>query len=441
MNKLFICLALFGLITTALSAANCDNPLLAEFGFKGLDAPEVVENLKYCKSIKDGESCCGVDVVNEIQTNVDDLAKKLSVVVAKRDKAIVEMRDKVIPGMKKGLEDLKEKSDKAVKAIKAPKPPKAEDPPEGPPEGGEEPPKDGEEPPKDGEEPEGGEPPKPPGEKPPRPPRAYTSDQAAQVAGNLQQVAEKCMDKLPDIKNDFNDFQRSRSSCVIELLQLQSAAWCLACDPNWEEKGVVVVDEVLSITLSDRVCKRLQSSCYKFITKSAGQSAILSVKTISSMIDQVAASMEKLANDDETGLDDLADAVNGNTENVPADDTPDENAGQPVRVPDECTKDDDCDWICDNMFKAGKIEETNIVVGGQIADPTEADEEVESRLLGKKKRVLADSEWNPDQDEAGVTVSWEDDPAGVKNDETVALGAGVVKSGLVCVAALVVFFL
>jgi len=404
MTKLFACFALFCLVGTAFSAVGTtcvDNSLLGIYKFTA-EAKEIAgTGLKYCKSLKAGTSCCAATIVDTFQDKIDAVAKTLTDSVIKRDKAIIALRDTTIPALTKDLEALETNAKAALVKIVA-----AQQPPAGTRED----------------------------ESTVKP---YTLEEANTLANNLETLAEEAIDNLGDATEGFTAFQKARTLCVNQLLNLQAAAWCLACDPTAKTQGV---GDAGAITLSDDTCTRLQESCYEYVTASLTQSNLLTVGWISDIIDELNTALKAITDstDEPTrtaALQKLSDAVE------PAETKGLDDALEPSAPPKECTAEDKCAWICTGLFKAGVVDQNALVIGGQSTTPLVATTDV----APAGTRLLQASSWAPAEDEAGVVVDFEDDPAEVNSDDeedtVTPAGAGIIKSGFVCVIALLsVFF-
>jgi len=211
--------------------------------------------------------------------------------------------------------------------------------------------------------------------------------------------------------------------------KLQAAAWCLACDPNYAARGVSNVSNAGNIELSDNLCTRLQSSCYDFVSQAASQSALLSVRSLSSNLANMTLGLQRIMANDSTGIDTLATAQDTSTSAQ----TAGAPSSTPVARPPDCNGTASCPWICNRLFTPqGQVNETLVSVGGQIGDDTTTTTTTSSRLLQQqieegsvvknklfKRRTLQAAEWNPDQDEAGVEVTFADDPASVDGSRLV----------------------
>jgi len=404
MTKLFACFALFCLIGTAFSAVGTDceeNSLLAIYKFTAESKEISGASLKFCKSLQAGTSCCAASIVDKFQDDIDDVAETLTASVIKRDKAIITLRDTTIPALSKTLATLETNAAAALVVIKAAAANDRED------ESTVEP---------------------------------YTLAEAEELATNLEALAEDAIDNLEAATEGFTAFQKARTLCVNQLLNLQAAAWCLACDPTANDQGVGLLG---AITLADDTCTRLQESCYAYITTSVAQSSLLTVGWISDIIDDLNTALDAVADSttpetQTAALQALADAVE------PAETESLDDALQPVAVPAGCTAEDKCEWICTGLFAGGVINEKVLVAGGEGTTPLVATTEVVVVAPGGDVRRLQ-NDWAPAEDEAGVVVDFQDDPAGVNSDDDddtlTPAGAGIIKSGFVCVIALLsVFF-
>jgi len=258
---------------------------------------------------------------------------------------------------------------------------------------------------------------------------------AAVVTAMLNNLTSTVVDGVPNITASFGAYQRSRSTCVVQMIKLQAAAWCLSCDPAYASKGVTSS----GVQLSNNLCNRLQSSCYEFVSRSASQSVVLYVKSLSSWLQSMSASLRKIAQNDITGLADLgtisAAVYNSNTSKNES----------PVSMPNGCTGIGSCSWICTDLFSQGQVNETLMGLGGQVDGSTSTStssrllqEEitegsvVKDKLLRKKRVLQADSEWDPDQDEAGIEVSFPEDPASVNTNADF----GLIQGSFICLMAL-----
>ena len=401
MTKLFACFALFCLIGTAFSDAGdtcTSNSLLTVYGFEPVTTVELDStDYKYCKSLQAGTSCCEDTIVNKFQDDIDDLAETLADSVIKRDKAIVLLRDTTIPGLGTKLTTLKDNAEEALVTIAAAIAAEAagrEDEPTVDP---------------------------------------YSLEEASELATGLLALAEDTIDNLAGATTGFTAFQKARGACVIELLNLQAAAWCLACDPTANDQGVGLLG---AISISDDTCTRLKGSCYDYVTASATQSSILSVAWISTIVDNLNTALAAVAEEaNEAGLQLLSSAVE------PAEEIEHSFETAAVDVPLTCTSESECNWICTSLFVEGEISQALIVGGDFVESPLVETTPVQAEPPAGGRRLQ--DEWAPAADEAGVTVTWKDDPADVNSDDDVITlaGAGIIKSGFVCVIALLsVFF-
>ncbi len=92
-------------------------------------------------------------------------------------------------------------------------------------------------------------------------------------------------------------------------------------------------------------------------------------------------------------------------------------SSMPVELPSGCTS-DECDWIATSMFDGGKLDESCLTLGG-----SEKSSGMQKRRLEDNKRRMLANSWDPDTDEAGVKVTFSNNPGGVDNSS-----AGLFKS-------------
>ena len=251
----------------------------------------------------------------------------------------------------------------------------------------------------------------------------------AEMIGVLQFVAVVIVENIDSLKATFTTYQKSRTTCVVELIRLQSAAWCLACDPYSTTKGFSAATRTISI--SEKVCNRLQDSCFNFVSSASDQNVILTASYMSDLFDSFAILIKALLTGDTSEMSQFSsDETNESGSPSSPEETPSE-------IPDDCTS-ENCDWICESLFVAGQVDQETLAAGGSIqSDTTNGRLLLQDMAQGTKNirnfphRMLGGSEFNPDADEAGVTVNFQDDPGNVNSSPK------VLKTSVVCVFVLV----
>jgi len=384
------------------SAQDCENPLLTTYNFTALSSPEdVTSDFKYCKSLT--QTCCSADTINSFKEKADDLISRLTESVAKRDIFLFDVRTKVIPKLQNKFQSLKNNAEKAIKTLNKKSHTK--------------------------------------GNKK----TADTTDtsdttdnsEAIAVIQKFGDMKDQLGKLVPKAKAEMAHFQQFRAKCVVKLVKIQAAAWCLACDPDYTSKGITAG----SLELSHGLKQSLISSCLKYFTHSERQNSLLTFSYLSDSLDSLISGLKAIANgtEEETGdFESVAIESEFNSWNV-TDDTQ-----KPVYFPANCTS-DSCDWIELALFVAGEIKEDILAAGGSFYPEDEAsdddaeDDEDESgdeetrRLRGR----MLQSGWNPDENESGIEVHMQVNPGGI--DTSSAWRNGAFISGLLCLFIALLF--
>jgi len=202
-------------------------------------------------------------------------------------------------------------------------------------------------------------------------------------------------DSIAIMKDNFTSYQESRTTCVIDIVKIQAAGWCLACDPEFESKRV----SADGIDFSDALVKTLTDSCYSSIRRADIMNTYFSFYQMSFFLGDITAALNKIAEGDMTGTD-LKNIANAS----PA--IPQDIYYRPITSPTSQTCSVvTCPWIETDLFKKGKLEENTLAFGGNI--PESARRMLREGLSG---RTLTAGTWSPDIDEAGVTVTFENSP-------------------------------
>jgi hypothetical protein len=399
MNKVIIALVLLAFANVISGTPTCQgNFLIEQFKFNKLDDPTPVKDLKYCKSLE-ASSCCSAEIINSFQTKADELKASLEKAVAARDKFLIDTRRDFIPTIRGTLTRLQQAGKKASEAL--------------------------------------GQTVTTPGD---GAGSTFNLNTDSGLSGGLGAMADSLTTGYDELKKNFLVYQKQRSECVTEMIQLQASAWCLACDPNFQTKGV----SFSSVALSTETCTRLTSSCYKFLSLSAAQNVILSLKYMAPLLEAYTVAMEKIAAKKiAEGMSELLKVGLEGASNVKI---PTNEVELPTTMPLRCTA-TSCDFICDTLItKKGILNEKLLAAGGLINTVTsdtgsvrllleEDDEEAYEEVRKPKNRMLAGETWAPKADEAGVTVTFSENPGKVDNDAENS-SATMIKGAVMCGAAL-----
>ena len=406
-HKLLLLLCCFTiLITSQISAQDCDNPLLTTYNFTALSSPEdTTDDFKYCKSLT--QTCCSADTVNGFKEKANDLIARLTESVAKRDIFLVDIRTKVIPKLQNKFQSLKNHAEKAIKTLNK-KNNKGE---------------------------------KKTHEKGDTSDTTETTDNTEAIAmiQKFGDMKDQLGNLVPKAKSEFAHFQQLRAKCIVKLVKIQAAAWCLACDPDYSSKGITAG----SLELSHGLKQSLISSCLKYFTHSEKQNRLLSFSYLSDSLDTLITGLKSIANGTQEDTGDFESAAidsEFNSMNVT------EETQKPVYFPANCTE-DSCDWIELALFVAGEIKEDLLAAGGSFyeedegSDDEEEDDDEETEDDEETRRLLRgrmlQSGWNPDVNEAGIDVQMQINPGGVDNSSAWRQGAFV--SGLLCLLITLLF--
>jgi len=341
--------------------------------------------LNYCKSLKTANTCCAADVINGFADKAKALLARLTTSVSNRDKFIIQARKSAF-ALRSALARIQAATPKASENLQNYNP---------------------------------------------------VSDSNSGTSGSMDasfllviatgfgEVASSLSGNLTELVGGFDSFQEKRKECVEQLVNLQTAAWCLACDPNSSNQGLGAE----TLTLNSALSEKLVTSCAPFIVLSAGQNAFIAIHLMSGLLNGMAGAMEKMAaNDIEGGLNDFVMAlfsmISSGAVSEPS--SVDQKAST---LPNGCTE-TSCSWITESLFKHGQINETLLAAGGVIeeSDSTSGGISFGRLLIGKRHHeddevVVKIAErklqggWNPADDESGIEISFEANPGGVVNDQ------------------------
>jgi len=192
-------------------AQDCNNPLLQVFGINGLQAPESGAGLPFCPNLQNGQTCCSAETVLGLQTNLNNLAQRLENNAAQKDIYIDQLNSNFTSQYQEALANFSE-NDNAIANLEQ-NVPGVGDP-----------------------------------------------------LRNQTNLFKSIGDALNNLDNDFSGaliaYQQTRTFCFTTLLQIQAAAWCLACDPNYALQGV---QSDGTVNPSPIVCNTIQSACSPFL--------------------------------------------------------------------------------------------------------------------------------------------------------------------------------
>jgi len=365
-------LSIFLLQITFVTSTTCNNPLAATFELPALTTSETIGAVSYCKSLQNSDSCCSADVIQTFQSISDTLVSGITKEIIKRDTFLLNTRKYVLPTLTNKLNTMRILTQKSLVAIAAV--------------------------------------------------TSFDISTLHDYANGLYELSELLTTDLSRLTANYTVYQQARTNCFNTMMQTQMAALCLACEPIWSTKGLTSAGV---LTLSSTVKSRLLDSCWDYLSFSDAQNSIIGINYMSSYLDRINAAFEKIVKGDYSGYPEALYLM-GNTRYGPS--NPTSNAQIPSSLPENCEM-TQCDWIYTDLFKDGVLNDILLVGGGQM------DQTVQNRrrLLKQNKdldveaisanfdfgRSLQAGTWDPDSDEAGVTVKFKNDPGNLGNSSDI----------------------
>mmetsp|Transcript_30355 Transcript_30355/g.27612 ORF Transcript_30355/g.27612 Transcript_30355/m.27612 type:complete len:214 (+) Transcript_30355:725-1366(+) len=116
-----------------------------------------------------------------------------------------------------------------------------------------------------------------------------------------------------------------------------------------------------------------------------------------------------------------------------------------VAIPEGCTE-ESCPWFCAHFMIKGKIDFETLALGGEPKAAMSIDDGFfDEDGNGRRLRILADGEWEPEEGESGVEITVEADPANqaetVENSNDGDSASMLASSIMAIVATLAVYVL
>jgi hypothetical protein len=90
------------------------------------------------------------------------------------------------------------------------------------------------------------------------------------VANAIQAIIDNATQAANDanVNSNFGTnlaiYQKLRTTCFDTAFEVQTSAWCLACDPNYATEGVAADN---TITFSDGLCQAISDACYPYLNQ------------------------------------------------------------------------------------------------------------------------------------------------------------------------------
>ena len=301
MNKIFI--VLFAISITTVVSQSCSNFLASDFGIQTLNSTtNETTGLYYCKSLNNSDSCCHATTINGFQQKADDMIARLTSLVSKRDIFLIQKREEVWK-LRGDFDRLGAVAEKVFNTIMA------QD-------------------------------------------LIFGRTLSLSYSGiglGLSTLAWAMNLNITGLHSTFPLYQEKRSQCIIELVRTQAAAWCLACDPYAESKGL----SGSTLTFSTELQNRIFDSCGEFILLAAEQNVFLMLHYASKGLDGMIEGLEKISNGDFVGGESVFyQALHINASSLGAFDPPSDEE-KVAQLPLFCTT-LHCSWIFTDLFYNGK---------------------------------------------------------------------------------------
>ena len=301
------------LITFALFIStwtqDCNNPLLDVYNLTGLTSPESGSALMYCSNLQNGQTCCSADTVSSFQSLLDNTKAQLQALTGARDQYLVQLRNNYLGQFEQLTDSL----------------------------------------------------------------QSYTSDiptitaENSTLGGNLTNETNTFIDisnSLNNIDNDFNgalqQYQAARATCFENLLEVQSSAWCLACDPDYAASGVLANG---TIAFSNDICTAISTACYPFLQAADGFNPLIRARESYSRLQDLTNYLAEF---------DTTSAIPNRT--IDASSWTSTNATElTVAIPSGCDSASNCPWQCDNLFPGGVLNQTVAASGAGVLGGNDVD--------------------------------------------------------------------
>jgi len=343
------------LLSLALSQ-DCNNPLLEVFQLEALSDPEPGSEVPFCENLQNGETCCSVQTVQSFQERLNNLTASLQDIAGQRDVYMTELFSNYTHQFQRVNDDLSDFDDE-VRRIQR------EDPLIG---------------------------------------------NAINAQFNFLQRLDDELDRIDDrFTGAFRDYQQKRQSCFITLLQVQTSAWCLACDPNYASLGVA---DDGSVNSSPDVCSSIQLDCAPFLLANDYLNPLFQAQQAFQRLNNLTSFLRDYKNNNNT-LPDTRLIDDENLRTAPFERT--------SSVPDGCNE-TSCEWQCSNLFSPQFVLNETIAgngageIGGQDVSfspiPMWDNVLVASRLRNTRLLQQVSGIWAPNLEGTGLVYDVALDP-------------------------------
>jgi len=352
MHKVSLSLV-FLFFLTCKSSPDCQNPLLGPanpFGPLGLNLPSATSSLLYCPKLQSQDVCCDATVINDFQSEVDSLVNSINEFAGKRDSYLI-TAFREIPSLLQSFDQLKQK----VELLNTTHP--------------------------------------------------DIFPGFISRFGIYYESLEEWSKNAKEYKSLFVRMQNERKKCETIILKYYAAVKCLACDANYSSKGLFGTPSSPVINFSPRVYRRIAEECFNYLNYSSEISELQRFVRSESLIKFMSNKVEKVQR---SGFP--TDMLGGDIPNI---NILGVNASYEslARFPsgNDCIGPGNCEWACDNFIVGGQLDLNKLQIGGINGTLDNAFNEIERT----SRRLQQGSYYDPEEDEAGLIINIELDPANV----------------------------
>ena len=349
--KLSFTLPLFAFLLLT-HAQDCNNPLLQTFNLSSLDAPVEGNDLAFCNNLREGQTCCSAETVLNFQSRLDNLTSSLQALAGERDTYIAELFSNYTHQYQELADDLSD-FDQEVRDI-------------------------------------------------------HGQDQSIGLTlGNQIRFLHnlnRALDNIDDnFRGAFEGYQDARQQCFTTLLEVQSNAWCLACDANYAS----FFDTNGNVNASPDLCNSIQDACRPFLFDSNNLNPIYQAQQSYGRLQSIIGYL----------TDFRANGTIPDTQIIDDQWTESNWARKTSGLPANCTE-DNCEWLCTNLFNGQFVLNQALAANGA---GVEGSQDVRYAplplIIGRSgSRFLQEAQaWNPDLTSTGLEFNVEADPAGARN--------------------------
>jgi len=282
----FLPILIASFLLQSLLAQDCNNPLLGVFNITGLPTPQSGADLPYCGNLQSGTTCCSVDTVAGFQYLVNNLTANLQGIAALKDDYINQLNNNFTNQFQQAANDIQQFSDDIANLVSV---------------------------------------------------DADIGNTFQDQYNLFQSISQELNDIASNFNNSLSIYQQDRAACFSTLLQIQSSAWCLACDPNYANEGVQANG---TINPDASICSVIQTNCTGFTLQSDYFSPLFQAQQVFNRLVNISSYIQNFTN----GNNIIPDIVLNNDVYNPLN-----YIEQSVSLPAQCNT-SNCTWLCNSLF-------------------------------------------------------------------------------------------